>query len=110
MLAQLAQQLCDLLARPLHPCAPSLPPAPQALKRVLPGEQADGKLRPYLPAVTKQAWHLDKQSLKGIKRQKAAAAAGAAGAAPGGDGGAAPGGSSGGGNENQQQQQQVAAP
>lgn len=25
---------------------------------------------PYLPADLKQAWHLDKQSLKGIKRQK----------------------------------------
>jgi len=50
----------------------------QALKRVLPGEPADGKLRPYLPSVTKQAWHLDKQSLgkgKGVKRQKVAAAA-----------------------------------
>ena len=41
----------------------------KALKRLLPGEPGD-PLRPYLPAVTKQAWHLDKQSLKGIKRKK----------------------------------------
>jgi hypothetical protein len=54
----------------------------KALKRLLPGEAGD-PLRPYLPTVTKQAWHLDKQSLKGIKRKKgnnnsAAAAAAAA--------------------------------
>jgi hypothetical protein len=41
----------------------------KALKRLLPGEPGD-PLRPYLPSVTKQAWHLDKQSLKGIKRKK----------------------------------------
>jgi len=55
----------------------------KALKRLLPGEAGD-PLRPYLPAVTKQAWHLDKQSLKGIKRKKGnntAAAAAAAAAA-----------------------------
>lgn len=65
---------------------------------MLPGEPAGGTLRPYLPAVTKQAWHLDKQSLKGIKRQKqAAGAAAAAGPAP--DDGEAAAGS----KENQQQ-------
>ncbi|KAL4427306.1 hypothetical protein ABPG77_003215 [Micractinium sp. CCAP 211/92] len=53
----------------------------KALKRVLPGEPSDGKLRPYLPSVTKQAWHLDKQSLKGIKRQKQAVAVDGAAAA-----------------------------
>ena len=41
----------------------------QAIKKLLPGEPGD-PLRPYLPAVTKQAWHLDKQSLKGIKQKK----------------------------------------
>lgn len=41
----------------------------KALKRVLPPGD-DKPLRPYLPAVTKQAWHLDKKSIKGIKRQK----------------------------------------
>jgi hypothetical protein len=41
----------------------------KALKRLLPGEPGD-PLRPYLPSVTKQAWHMDKQSLKGIKRKK----------------------------------------
>ena len=92
----------------LHPWAPSIC-APQALKRVLPGEPADGRLRPYLPAVTKQAWHLDKQSLKGIKRQKAAAAAGAAGTAPACDGGAAAG-DAGGSSSKENQQQQAAAP
>ena len=54
---------------------------------MLPGEPATNKLRPYLPAVTKQAWHLDKQSLKGgNKRQKqdGVAAAAAAGAEGGG--------------------------
>jgi hypothetical protein len=50
----------------------------QALKRVLPGDPAENRLRPYLPAVTKQAWHLDKQSLKGVKKLKTAAAADAA--------------------------------
>ncbi|KAL4440215.1 hypothetical protein ABPG75_003216 [Micractinium tetrahymenae] len=53
----------------------------KALKRVLPGEPSDGKLRPYLPSVTKQAWSLDKRSLKGIKRQKQAVALGGAAAA-----------------------------
>ena len=67
-----------------------MPSAAQALKRVLPGEPASNKLRPYLPSVTKQAWHLDKQSLKGIKRQKAAQEGGGRGG--------------GGGNENEQQQ------
>ena len=51
----------------------------KALKRLLPGEPGDS-LRPYLPAVTKQAWHLDKQSLKGVKRHKVGP--GAAAAAP----------------------------
>ncbi|PSC73505.1 hypothetical protein C2E20_3546 [Micractinium conductrix] len=55
----------------------------KALKRVLPGEPSDGRLRPYLPAEVKQAWHLDKQSLKGIKKQKAAGPA-TAGTAPDG--------------------------
>ena len=41
----------------------------KALKRVLPGEPGE-LFRPYLPSVTKQAWHLDKQSLKGIKGKK----------------------------------------
>jgi len=41
----------------------------KALKRVLPGEPGE-LFRPYLPTVTKQAWHLDKQSLKGIKGKK----------------------------------------
>lgn len=41
----------------------------RAVKRVLPGEPGE-KLRPYLPSVTKQAWALDKKSLKGIKKQK----------------------------------------
>ncbi len=41
----------------------------KALKRLLPGEPGD-PLRPYLPSVTKQAWHMDKQSLKGVKRHK----------------------------------------
>ncbi|KAG7670508.1 hypothetical protein Ndes2526B_g00267 [Nannochloris sp. 'desiccata'] len=49
----------------------------KALKRLLPGEPGD-PLRPYLPTVTKQAWHLDKQSLKGIKRKKGNTAAAAA--------------------------------
>ena len=78
----------------------------QALKRVLPGEPTSNKLRPYLPTVTKQAWHLDKQSLKGIKRQKQAAA----GSAPDEGGTAAAAGAavvaagtSGGSKENQQQ-------
>jgi hypothetical protein len=48
----------------------------KALKRLLPGEPGD-PLRPYLPTVTKQAWHLDKQSLKGIKRKKGKNAASA---------------------------------
>jgi hypothetical protein len=47
----------------------------KALKRVLPGDPGEQRLRPYLPAVTKQAWHLDKQSLKGVKRQRNAHAA-----------------------------------
>ena len=51
----------------------------KALKRLLPGEPGD-PLRPYLPAVTKQAWHLDKQSLKGVKRQKGATGKAAAAA------------------------------
>lgn len=77
----------------------------QALKRVLPGEAASNKLRPYLPAVTKQAWHLDKQSLKGIKRQKQAEAGAAAeeSAAGGGGGG-------GGAKENEQQAQTTQQP
>jgi hypothetical protein len=41
----------------------------KALKRLLPGEPGD-PLRPYLPTVTKQAWHMDKQSFKGIKSKK----------------------------------------
>jgi len=49
----------------------------KALKRLLPGEPGD-PLRPYLPAITKKAWHLDKQSLKGVKKQKVGAAAAAA--------------------------------
>ena len=44
----------------------------KAIKRLLPGEPGD-PLRPYLPTVTKHAWHLDKQSLKGIKKQKVTA-------------------------------------
>ena len=44
------------------------------------GDGKENRLRPYLPAVTKQAWHLDKQSLKGLKRQKLQQQAG--GAAP----------------------------
>ena len=84
-----------------------LPPPPlQALKRVLPGEPASNKLRPYLPAVIKQAWHEDKQSLKGIKRQKqvpAAAPATAAAAAPGAAAHDSSGGS--GSKENWQQQE-----
>lgn len=62
----------------------------QALKRVLPGDPTENRLRPYLPAVTKQAWHLDKQSLKGVKKLKTgsgtaelAAAATAAAGQPG---------------------------
>lgn len=43
----------------------------KALKKILPGAPG-GLFRPYLPTVTKQAWHLDKQSLKGIKKQKTA--------------------------------------
>jgi hypothetical protein len=43
----------------------------KALKRLLPsGGEPGERLRPYLPTVTKHAWHLDKQSLKGVKRQK----------------------------------------
>lgn len=75
----------------------------QALKRVLPGEPASNKLRPYLPAVTKQAWHLDKQSLKGIKKQKQAAAGAAAEEA------CASGSSKSKENEQRQQQQQMDA-
>lgn len=41
----------------------------KALKRLLPGDPGE-QFRPYLPAVTKKAWSMDKQSLKGIKRQK----------------------------------------
>ncbi|GAB4814217.1 hypothetical protein N2152v2_001263 [Parachlorella kessleri] len=48
-----------------------------ALKRVLPGDPSEKRLRPYLPAVTKQAWHLDKQSLKGVKKLKTASSAAA---------------------------------
>ena len=39
---------------------------------MLPGDPGENRLRPYLPAVTKQAWHLDKQSLKGVKKLKTA--------------------------------------
>lgn len=46
----------------------------QAVRKLLPNEQ----LRPYLPATTKQCWHLDKQSLRGIKRRRAEAAVEAA--------------------------------
>lgn len=42
----------------------------QAVRKLLPNEQ----LRPYLPAATKQAWRMDKQSLRGIKRRRAEAA------------------------------------
>ena len=43
----------------------------QALKRLLPCSNEPGeRLRPYLPAVTKHAWHLDKQSLKGVKKRR----------------------------------------
>lgn len=38
----------------------------EALKKLLPGE----RLRPYLPSTTKQAWNMDKKSLKGIKRRR----------------------------------------
>ncbi len=58
MPAIIYQLACALTHLPL-PWRPSfLPPNKQALKRVLPGEPSDNKLRPYLPAVTKQAWHL----------------------------------------------------
>ena len=58
-------------ARPLFPFTTQrLASHTQALKRVLPGEPGN-TLRPYLPSVTKQAWHMDKQSLRGIKRHKA---------------------------------------
>lgn len=41
----------------------------KAIKKLLPGNPGD-TLRPYLPSKTKQAWNLDKQSLKGIKRKR----------------------------------------
>ena len=41
----------------------------QAVKKVLPGEPGR-LLRPYLPAETKLARHLDKQSLRGYKRSR----------------------------------------
>ena len=41
----------------------------QAVRKVLPGEPGR-LLRPYLPAETKLARHLDKQSLRGYKRSK----------------------------------------
>ncbi len=40
------------------------------MRKLLPNEQ----LRPYLPTATKQAWHMDKQSLRGIKRRRSEAA------------------------------------
>lgn len=54
---------------------------------MLPGESTGGSLRPFLPYQAKQAWHLDKQSLKGIKKQKQ----GGGGAAQADAGPAAPG-------------------
>ncbi len=41
----------------------------QAVRKLLPNERLS------LPAKTKQCWHLDKQSLRGIKRQRQEAAA-----------------------------------
>ena len=41
----------------------------RAIKKILPGNPGD-PFRPYLPAVTKHAWHLDKKSLRRIKRPK----------------------------------------
>lgn len=41
----------------------------KAIKKLLPGNPGDS-LRPYLPSKTKQAWNLDKQSLKGIKKKR----------------------------------------
>jgi hypothetical protein len=35
--------------------------------QILPGEPGQ-PLRPYLPAVSKHAWHLDKAVLKGVKK------------------------------------------
>jgi hypothetical protein len=47
----------------------AVPTCMQALKQVLPG--SPGKhLRPYLPSVTKKAWHMDKESLKRGRKQK----------------------------------------
>ena len=57
----LFQAASEVGVPPHQPCrCPSLLPClrKQALKRVLPGEPSENKLRPYLPAVTKQAWHL----------------------------------------------------
>jgi hypothetical protein len=41
----------------------------KAIKKLLPGNPGD-PLRPYMPSKTKQAWNLDKQSLKGIKKKR----------------------------------------
>lgn len=66
----------------------------QALKRVLP-EPAGSHSH-----LLKQAWHLDKQSLKGIKRQKQAAASATEDSAAG----------CGTGSKENEQKQQAAAP
>ena len=59
-----------------------------ALRRLLP---AAGPLaQPYLPTVTKRAWQLDKESLRGVKRARGAAAAAAGAPGGAGAGGAAP--------------------
>ena len=59
----------------LFPAIIAVAPFPsQAVKKLLPA----GPLQPKLPAETKRAWHLDKQSLRGIKKRRTGAAASAA--------------------------------